>query len=102
MRLAARVEACYLWHGRPAPPRPLAPTALPPRLTSFFCFPSLQIREDPEYEHTTKLDSYPKINEQVPKTYAERKATIAAKKAAMKAALEAAGDDDDEEDEDED
>lgn len=63
----------------------------------------LQIREDPEYTPTDKLDTYPKINEQVPKTYAERKATIAAKKAAMKAALEAAGgddDDDDEEDED--
>jgi len=61
------------------------------------------IREDPEYTPTDKLDTYPKINEQVPKTYAERKATIAAKKAAMKAALEAAGgddDDDDEEDED--
>jgi hypothetical protein len=65
--------------------------------------PLPQIRADPEYEPTEKKDTYPKINEQVPKTYAERKATIAAKKAAMKAALmEAGGDEDADEDEDED
>lgn len=53
-----------------------------------------KIREDPEYTPTEKKDTYPKRNEQIPKTYAERKATIAAKKAAMKAALDAADDDD--------
>jgi len=59
------------------------------------------IREDPEFTPTEKKDSYPAVNDQPRKTYEERKASVAAKKAAMKAALEAAEDDDDDsEDED--
>jgi len=59
------------------------------------------IRDDPEFKPTEKKDEYPKVNEQVPKTLAERKATVAAKKAAMRAALEAAESEEDEEDDDE-
>lgn len=59
-----------------------------------------KIREDPAHEPTEKKDSYPPVNEQVKRTYEERKDAIKAKKAAMKAALEAADDDDDDEDED--
>ena len=59
------------------------------------------IREDPEFTPSEKKDSYPAVNDQPRKTYEERKASVAAKKAAMKAALEAAEDDDDDsEDED--
>ena len=59
-----------------------------------------KIREDPAHEPTEKKDSYENVGEKEKKrTYEERKAAIAGKKAAMRAALEAA-DDSDEEDED--
>jgi len=58
------------------------------------------IREDPAHEPTEKKDSYEQVNQQTPKTYEERNASIQAKKNAMRAALEAADDDDDDEDED--
>merc|ERR1712046_243230 len=61
-----------------------------------------KIREDPEHEPTEKQDSYDQVNHQPKKTYAERKATVQAKKDAMRMALEAADDDDDEEDEEDD
>jgi len=62
-----------------------------------------KIREDPGFTATAKDASYDQVNPQPKKTYDERKATIAAKKAAMKAALEAAAsDDEDDDDEDED
>jgi len=62
-----------------------------------------KIRESPEYEHTTKLDSYEQVNHQPKRTYDERKAAVQAKKDAMRAALEAADEEDDsEDDEDED
>merc|ERR1719263_2099606 len=61
------------------------------------------IREDPAHEPTEKRDSYEQVNQQTPKTYEERKASVQAKKNAMRAALEAADDDDDDDDdEDED
>ena len=59
-----------------------------------------KIREDPVRTATSKQASYPKVNHQPKKTYAERKASVAAKKAAMKAALEAAESDDDDDDDD--
>ena len=51
-----------------------------------------KIRENPEYQKTPKLALYEPVNEQSKKTYAERKATIAAKKSAMRSALEAEDD----------
>ena len=56
-----------------------------------------KIREDPAYEPTEKKDSYDQVGEKEKKrTYEERKAAIAGKKAAMRAALEAADSDEDE------
>merc|ERR1712060_880423 len=60
-----------------------------------------KIREDPLFEPTEKQDSYEQVNPQPKRTLEEKKAAVAAKKAAMKMALEAAEDDEDE-DEDED
>merc|ERR1712060_491002 len=60
-----------------------------------------KIREDPSFVPTEKQDSYDEVNPQPKRTLEEKKAAVAAKKAAMKMALEAAEDDEDE-DEDED
>jgi len=59
-----------------------------------------KIRENPEFEATTKEDYSSKDFGRTAKlTHAERNAKIAAKKAAMRMALEADDDDDDEDDE---
>jgi len=47
-----------------------------------------KIRESPSYEKTAKKGAYEPVNAQPKKTYAERKASIAAKKSAMRSALE--------------
>jgi large subunit ribosomal protein L5e len=62
-----------------------------------------KIREDPEYTKTEKGDYSDKDFGRTPRrTLEERKAAVAAKKAAMFAALSAGDDDDEDEDEDED
>jgi len=59
-----------------------------------------KIREDPEYTPTEKKSEYKPKNPQHKRTYDERKAAVASKKAAMKAALEAADDESDDDEED--
>jgi len=54
------------------------------------------IRADPTSRPTKKQASYPKVNFQPKRTYDERKAAVAEKKAAMKAALEDSDEEDDE------
>jgi len=57
-----------------------------------------KIREDPELVKTEKQDKYEPRNPQHKKNLAERKATVAQKKAAMRAALLADGSDDESDD----
>jgi len=61
-----------------------------------------KIREDPAFTPTEKSGDFENKNPQPKKTYEERKASVAAKKASMKAALEAAEDEDEDEDEEDD
>ena len=57
-----------------------------------------KIRGDPEFVKTEKQDKYEPRNPQHKKNLAERKATVAQKKAAMRAALLADGSDDESDD----
>jgi len=58
-----------------------------------------KIREDPSFTPTEKKSSYPQVNPQTPRTHAERKAAVQAKKDVMRTMLEAGSDDDDDDDE---
>jgi len=60
-----------------------------------------KIRENPEFEPTSKESSYAPVNPQPKRTHEERKAAVQAKKDAMRAAAEAGDDDDDDDDDDE-
>jgi len=59
-----------------------------------------KIRENPEFEATSKESSYTPVNPQPKRTLEERKAAVQAKKDAMRAAAEAGDDDDDDDDDD--